>query len=315
MKMSPINRCNTEHWKEDVRKSVLFYNNWFLNFAPITYVNARKQAIERVERAFNNSNFFNDITEEMLMKSPETVAILRMATTPPLARDRLAGLANVPKQLIKKLEEGKSSGGKIVIADIVGIIVRLLDREMMPWLKSGETPTALDATVASAIIGDRVCGALADPIIRNEQERRQIRSIEVFLLERGYRLVQSKDYPNCTSMPPGTFAYHMNVPARVGRRRNVNVSVDVAIMCRNDKPGDMPLLVECKSAGDFTNVNKRRKEEAAKMEQLKKTYGNDVRYVLFLCGYFDSGYLGYEAADGIDWVWEHRIDDLGKVCV
>ena len=31
---------------------------------------------------------------------------------------------------------------------------------------------------------------------------------------------------------------------------------------------------------------------------------------LFLCGYFDGGYLGYEATDGIDWVWEHRIDDL-----
>lgn len=29
-----------------------------------------------------------------------------------------------------------------------------------------------------------------------------------------------------------------------------------------------------------------------------------------LCGYFDSGYLGYEAAEGIDWIWEHRIDDL-----
>jgi len=35
-----------------------------------------------------------------------------------------------------------------------------------------------------------------------------------------------------------------------------------------------------------------------------------VRSILFLCGYFDSGYLGYEAAEGIDWVWEHRIDDL-----
>ena len=36
------------------------------------------------------------------------------------------------------------------------------------------------------------------------------------------------------------------------------------------------------------------------------------RGVLFLCGYFDSGYLGYEAAEGIDWVWEHRIDDLAS---
>ena len=74
--------------------------------------------------------------------------------------------------------------------------------------------------------------------------------------------------------------------------------------------GELPLLIEAKSAGDFTNVNKRRKEEAVKMSQLRRTYGADVRYIMFLCGYFDSGYLGYEAAEGIDWVWEHRIEDL-----
>ena len=74
--------------------------------------------------------------------------------------------------------------------------------------------------------------------------------------------------------------------------------------------GDFPLLIEAKSAGDFTNVNKRRKEEAMKMQQLRSTYGHSIKYVLFLCGYFDSGYLGYEAAEGIDWVWEHRIDDM-----
>jgi len=46
------------------------------------------------------------------------------------------------------------------------------------------------------------------------------------------------------------------------------------------------------------------------MTQLRSSYGNNVRFILFLCGYFDSGYLGYEAAEGIDWVWEHRINDL-----
>lgn len=29
--------------------------------------------------------------------------------------------------------------------------------------------------------------------------------------------------------------------------------------------------------------------------------------------YFGSDYLGYEAAEGIDWVWEHRIDDFAKL--
>ena len=47
-----------------------------------------------------------------------------------------------------------------------------------------------------------------------------------------------------------------------------------------------------------------------KMALLRANYGESVQFNLFLCGYFDSGYLGYEAAEGIDWVWEHRIDDL-----
>lgn len=79
------------------------------------------------------------------------------------------------------------------------------------------------------------------------------------------------------------------------------------------KQGDLPVLIEAKSAGDFTNTNKRRKEEATKVTQLRATYGDKVRFILSLCGYFDSGYLGYEAAEGIDWVWEHRIDDLKRL--
>lgn len=92
----------------------------------------------------------------------------------------------------------------------------------------------------------------------------------------------------------------------------VNIPVDVVIQPLIAEKGDFPLLLEAKSAGDFTNVNKRRKEEAQKMQQLKNTYGDVVRFGLFLCGYFDSGYLGYEAAEGIDWIWEHRVSDLEK---
>lgn len=61
----------------------------------------------------------------------------------------------------------------------------------------------------------------------------------------------------------------------------------------------LPILIEAKSAGDFTNTNKRRKEEAIKIQQLQAAYGENVPFVLFLCGYFGSDYLGYEAAEGI----------------
>jgi type II restriction enzyme len=103
------------------------------------------------------------------------------------------------------------------------------------------------------------------------------------------------------------------VPVKAeGGTSTVNIPVDTAVMPLSSKPGDLPFMIEAKSAGDFTNTNKRRKEEAQKVNQLRHTHGNNVRFMLFLCGYFDSGYLGYEAAEGIDWVWEHRIDDLAQ---
>jgi hypothetical protein len=108
----------------------------------------------------------------------------------------------------------------------------------------------------------------------------------------------------------------MNVPVELeGGVKRVNIPIDALIMPKatGKGKGDFPVFIEAKSAGDFTNVNKRRKEEAMKMAQLRKTYGEKVKFNLFLCGYFDSGYLGYEAAEGIDWVWEHRIDDLEQL--
>lgn len=99
----------------------------------------------------------------------------------------------------------------------------------------------------------------------------------------------------------------------VGESVKVNIPIDVVVQPQKLRKDRLPILIEAKSAGDFTNTNKRRKEEATKIHQLFATYGGGVRFVLFLCGYFGSDYLGYEAAEGIDWVWEHRIDDLTKL--
>jgi hypothetical protein len=110
-------------------------------------------------------------------------------------------------------------------------------------------------------------------------------------------------------LPPGSFAFRLNIPAG-GAAAQVNIPVDCAIQPLWAARGSLPLLIEAKSAGDFTNTNKRRKEEAQKLRQLRERYGDAVRYLLLLCGYFGPDYLGYEAAEGFDWVWEHRLSDL-----
>ncbi len=73
-------------------------------------------------------------------------------------------------------------------------------------------------------------------------------------------------------------------------------------------PTERRTLSEIGESGVLTN--RATIEEATKMVQLRHTFGPDVSFNLFLCGYFNAGYLGFEASEGIDWVWEHRIDDL-----
>lgn len=242
-----------------------------------------------------------------------------MATCPPIARDRLVGLAGVTKSLIENMEDSDNPRVSPRMAEdrlsdellkIAKTINRMADPDIFVWLPEMREPTEQEVQRSATVVADRLCGAVADPIIRNAQEKRQLAAITHFLQNRGYAEASAGTKHN--EMLPGTFSFHTNVPVLVaeGAENRIKIPVDVVILPKSAQTGDFPLLIEAKSAGEFTNVNKRRKEEAAKMQQIKNTYGNTVSYSLFLCGYFDSGYLGYEAAEGIDWIWEHRISDM-----
>ena len=317
-KRNIINRRSTDMWKEDTMASVKLYNEWFLNFAPATFIGVRKEKADIVEFALRETDFFR-LKPEQLIKNPGIITVLRMSTVPPLARERLTGLSDVSLSFLKSLEDGRVPARmtqekvRESIDRIVNTLKPMLDSELFPWLKDGSAASDSEVKIAKCIVADRLCGTLSDPIIRNEQEKRQLRAISHFLTGRGYKFENS--VTDFREMPPGTFGFHINVPVRLQNKKSVNMPIDAVIRRFSDDTSNLPLLVECKSAGDYTNTNKRRKEEAQKMEQLRATYGKDVDFILFLCGYFDSGYLGYEASEGIDWVWEHRIEDLTKIGV
>jgi len=191
------------------------------------------------------------------------------------------------------------------------IIKRMADPDIFIWLERGNKPTESELYRAATIVADRLCGSIANPIIKNAQEKRQLAAIGAWLDARGY--VPLTPGFRFNQMPPGTYSFRLNVPVHmVEEQLSWNIPVDAVIQPHTATEGDFPILVEAKSAGDYTNPNKRRKEEATKITQLRRTYGAGVKFVLFLCGYFDSGYLGYEAAEGIDWVWEHRMDDFSE---
>ncbi|MEG4423630.1 MULTISPECIES: XamI family restriction endonuclease [unclassified Microcoleus] len=314
----PVNADKPHLWKPDISLSVDFYNNWFMQFAPKAYRDTRIATTQQVESALAETANLTNITSALLQQHPEVLPILRMAAAPPIARDRLIGLAGVSPNLVKNMEEKQRIPPRADIATldaeltkISQIIARLLDKDIFPWLESGQQPTETEVQRAATIVADRLCGAISDPIVRNAQERRQLTMIRQWLEQRGYSYVRGGAGLSFETMQPGTFSFRLNIPVLLqSGTKQINIPIDVALVPIDSSPGEFPLLIEAKSAGDYTNPNKRRKEEAIKMTQLRSNYGNNVRFILFLCGYFDSGYLGYEAAEGIDWVWEHRIDDL-----
>lgn len=314
-----INRDKTHLWKNNVTKSVDLYNEWFMRFAPKTFRETRVKVTKDVEATLKATDNLRHIEPDILRANPTGLPTLRMCTCPPLARDRLIGLAKVSKGLVERMEkDGEIPPGlsreqlDAELRKIAEIIEKLADPDILTWLATRAKPTPVQLHRASTIVADRLCGATADPMIRNEQEARQLKAIGRWLEARGYKRIPPGTAFKFNTMPAGSYAFRVNVPVSLTKipPKTVNIPVDVAIMRKDARAGDLPLCIEAKSAGDYTNVNKRRKEEAQKMSQLKDTYGEQLTYVLFLCGYFDAGYLGYEAAEEIDWIWEHRIDDM-----
>lgn len=313
-----INSDKPRLWKDDVMASVALYNTWFLDAAPRAYREQRKAVVDVVTRTLEVTNDFRNITPEVLQSNPGIISVLRMATAPPIARDRLTGLADVPKAFHKTLEQG-ALPPRMGSADLMrhlsamcDVVTNLLDLDLFPWITNGTSRTPQrERDLAEVVVADRLCGSQADPIVRNAQETRQLALIEDWLVSRGYKKKAHPASARLQDMEAGTFWFRMNVSVRGETGgRTVNIPIDAVVQPLHARRGSYPVLIEAKSAGDFTNTNKRRKEEAQKVHQLRATYGEHISLLLFLCGYFDSGYLGYEAAEGLDWVWEHRVDDL-----
>ncbi|MCC6426840.1 MAG: XamI family restriction endonuclease [Phycisphaerales bacterium] len=312
-----INADKPHLWKADVAASVDQFNQWFMEFAPQAFRSTRVKTTEHVKAALIATHDLRNLNAATLRANPSALPTLRMCTAPPLAVDRLVGLASASKSLIGSMEEGKLAARmKAELLDenlgkVCRVLTKLLDRDIFPWLDARKDPNDHERDRASTIVADRLCSAVANPIVRNAQEQRQLKMVGEWLDKRGYRKQSHTPGKPLTEMEAGTYSFRMNLGVRTSVK--VNIPIDVVIQPKKPRKNRLPILIEAKSAGDFTNTNKRRKEEATKIHQLQATFGKDVCFVLFLCGYFGSDYLGYEAAEGIDWVWEHRIDDLAKL--
>jgi hypothetical protein len=101
-----INADKPHLWRADVEASVDLYNNWFIRFAPKTFRDKRAEVTKDVEAGLHRTRDLLEISPAILKQCPGVLPMLRMATCPPLARDRLAGLARADKHVVLSMEKG-----------------------------------------------------------------------------------------------------------------------------------------------------------------------------------------------------------------
>jgi len=100
----PVNADKPKRWKADVNRSVNFYNDWFMSFAPKAYREQREEQARVVEREMERTDYLRDISPTLLNEHPKVLTTLRAATAPPIARDRLVGLAHVKRYFVESME-------------------------------------------------------------------------------------------------------------------------------------------------------------------------------------------------------------------
>ena len=144
---------------------------------------------------------------------------------------------------------------------------------------------------------------------RKALDLRPLDTLSGWLRHHDYRCIRPR---SLDEMAPGEFALHVNVKGHAPSddEQSVNIPVDCAIMPKTARKGSLPILVESKTSDSFSFSNRGCRFVIAKAEKLKNILGPNASLFLHLDGYFDPGYLGRIAAEGIDWVWQHRIDDL-----
>ena len=175
-----VNLDKPQLWKQDTQASVDHYNKWFMKFAPRAFRDTRIQVTKSVEQAILDSNDMRDLSPDLLLSRPGILPTLRMSCCPPLAVDRLVGLAYTSKNSVGRIEGGKpptrmnAANRDAELSRICRVISTMLDRDIFPWLDGAKGPTDHERHRASTIVADRLCSAVAKDTVRSAAKTYQL---------------------------------------------------------------------------------------------------------------------------------------------
>ena len=245
---------------------------------------------------------------------PESLTTIRALTRRDVGTSQFATFTGFGETTIRRIEGGVNAPTDFI--DKATLILETeLDYALVPWLRERRTATVDERNRAVCVSADRILRRATSTALRYQHEPRQLAKLETFLSSQGLKKHDFYTLVNpLTDVIPGTYAFRVNVNGKTSEDLILKQNVDVLIKPFSYASDALPIFMEAKSMSDEVNPNKRQKEEAQKISNLIRMWGSrstsDIIYLLLLGGTVPRRYLEVEAGSGIDWIWEHRVEDL-----
>ncbi len=135
--------------------------------------------------------------------------------------------------------------------------------------------------------------------------------IHSWLADHGYDHLDGSRFTSLPDVPAGTFATGVKASIQLscGSHRDW-MQAGVVVKPKQPASDSPPIIVLTALFASFGESFRRRKTDVNRISKFRLAYGEGVPIVLALWGYIDAGYLGCQAAEGIDWIWAHRLSDF-----
>lgn len=308
-----MNSKSPESWEADRVLAKEEIINWL---AEATSTAHSRSIIEtKITESFALLESSQDLFAAIIAK-PSILTALRALTRRDIGTSQIATFLGVGTSMFEAIER-EEKPVKQIASKVEELLRKELDESLAPWILEARKPTDAERTRSVIVAADRILRRSTSTELRYKHEPRQLGKLENFLKRCGYSEVQGTNITDPRrDMKQGTFAFRVNIDGTTVDGVTLKQNVDTLIMPTSKSGNFLPIFLEAKSMTDEVNPNKRQKEEAQKVDNVRRrwqTSDEKLNFVLLLGGTVPRRYLEVEAGSGLDWIWEHRVQDLSAL--
>lgn len=307
----PLMNAKSSHkWEDDRSLAKEEIINWLAITASTK--NSRSIIESEISQRLNKLASLNSIEKSILLDQ-KILTGLRSLTRRDIGTSQIATFLGVGTSMYEAIERGDKSVESI-LSDVVSLLEKELDESLATWILEKRNPSKDELSRSVIVAADRILRRSTSTELRYKHEPRQLDKLKTFLRSRNFVEVSSTGIADPRNdMEPGTYAFRVNIDGTTIDGVTLKQNVDTLIMPISKSNNVLPIFLEAKSMTDEVNPNKRQKEEAQKVDNVRRRWqkpGERLNFLLLLGGTVPRRYLEVEAGSGLDWIWEHRIEDL-----